>query len=93
MITVDPRLFNIHVRVLLEKEADEHARLDAEKKEISQRLRALVDEPSTHYDVTEHELYPGLGAEILSERGKRVNADWPGEERVQEWDQRIKKMP
>jgi len=96
-------LFNMHVKTLELKESDEHAEIDRrmkyrrranrEKKKASLRLRRLVDIPRIQYDQEEYKLYPGRGANILTDRGMRVNKDWPGKERVREWDERIRRMP
>jgi len=93
----------MHVAVLLLKEEDEHAEIDRRvkytkranrlKKEVSLRLRRLVDIPRTQYDHEEYKLYPSRGPNILTDRGRRVNEHWPREERIREWDERIRRMP
>ena len=50
------------------------------------KLSSMLEEGIAHptmMDQIEFQLYPGRGSNILTDRGRRVNKDWPGEARLE----------
>jgi hypothetical protein len=68
---------------------------DEEKVRDDEELYDMLEDGLAHptkIDQIEHQLYPGVGRDILNHRGCRVNQFWPADERIRAWRERMREI-